>query len=379
MPVRIALTVEALSPQLTGIGRYCWELAQRLPSHPGVGSVEYYAGSDRIRDLAHCLESPSRTPPWSRKLMAPLRKIQHRLRSAPHADLVHGPNYLLPDWAEEGIVTVHDLSVFKFPEMHPVERVLQFEREFQRTIDRATHIITDCETIRTEVIALTGFSATRVTAVPLGIGPEFRPLEVAERMPVLRQHGLPLTGYGLTVSSLEPRKRIDRLLTAWSELPRPLRDAYPLVIAGAAGWHNDELHSQIAEGRSEGWVLPLGFVPDADLPAIYAGARLFVYPSLYEGFGLPPLEAMASGVPTIVAAASCLPEVTKGGARLVQPEDIDSFATAIAEALEDGEWRSEATSRGIHVAGSYSWRTCVDQTVQVYEKSIQYLRNSAGR
>ena len=154
-----------------------------------------------------------------------------------------------------------------------------FEREFQRTLDRASQIITDCETIRREVIQFTGFPETRVTAVPLGIGAEFRPLSEAERMPVLRKHGLPLTGYGLTVSSLEPRKQIDRLLEAWSELPRRLRGLYPLVIAGAEGWHNDGLHSMIARGQSEGWVIPLGFVSDADLPAIYAGARLFVYPS----------------------------------------------------------------------------------------------------
>lgn len=369
--MRVALTVDALSPQLTGIGRYCWELAQRLPAHPAVQSIDFYVGAERIADPSRLLSS-RRTRRWSQKLLAPLQRAQRRRSVIPGADVVHGPNYRLPDWADKGVVTVHDLSVFKFPDMHPPERVALFEREFQRTLDGASQIITDCETIRREVIQLTGFSGARVTAVPLGIGPEFRPMGEAERMPVLRKHRLPLTGYGLTVSSLEPRKRIDRLIAAWSELPRRLRDLCPLVIAGAKGWHNDKLHSMIAHGQAEGWVIPLGFVPDADLPAVYAGARLFVYPSIYEGFGLPPLEAMASGVPTIVAAASCLPEVTKGGARLVQPEDIDSFATAIAEALENAEWRSEAALRGIHVAGSYSWQACVDQTVHVYEKSTKY-------
>lgn len=371
MAVRVALTIEALSPQLTGIGRYCWELAQGLPVHRDVQSTAYYVGTEWIVDPSRCLMPARQTPRWSRALMATVRKAQRRRKPDPVADIVHGPNYLLPDWADHGIVTVHDLSVFRFPEMHPVDRVTQFEREFQRTLDRTTQIITDCETIRREVIELTGFPADRVNAVPLGIGSEFRPRDETERLPVLRKHQLPLTGYGLTVSSLEPRKQIDRLLAAWSEIPRPLRDHYPLVIAGAKGWHNDQLHSMIAKGQSEGWAIPLGFVSDADLPAIYAGASLFVYPSIYEGFGLPPLEAMASGVPTIVAAASCLPEVTKGGAQLVQPEDIDSFATAIAQSLEDTDWRSQAASRGIHVAGSYSWQSCVDQTVQVYEKAIR--------
>lgn len=374
--MQVALAVDALSPQLTGIGRYCWELAQRLPAHPAVQSIEFYVGAERISNPAQLLTSRRRTPRWSRTLFASLRRRQGRRDSSPIADVVHGPNYQLPDWADNGVVTVHDLSVFKFPEMHPPERVALFEREFQRTLDRASQIITDCETIKREVIQFTGSPASRVTAVPLGIGSEFRPLSEAERMPAVLKHRLPLTGYGLTVSSLEPRKRIDRLLAAWSELPRGLRNLYPLVIAGAKGWHNDGLHSVIAKGQAEGWVIPLGFVSAADLPALYAGARLFVYPSIYEGFGLPPLEAMASGVPTIVAAASCLPEVTKGGAKLVQPEDIDSFATVIAEALEDGEWRLEAASRGIHVASSYSWQACLDQTVQVYEKCIKDLRES---
>jgi glycosyltransferase involved in cell wall biosynthesis len=370
LPVRVALSVDALSPQLTGIGRYCWELAQRLPGARGVQSVEFYVGSARIADPASLLVARRPRPRWVRRLLAPVRRMQRRGVASSSADVVHAPNYRLPDWAERGVVTVHDLSVFKFPEMHPAERVALFERDFQRTLDRASQIITDCETIRNEVIELTGLPQSRVTAVPLGIGAEFRPLSEAERMPVLRKHGLPLTGYGLTVSSLEPRKRIERLLMAWSQLPARLRERYPLVIAGAKGWSNDALRSSIAQAHSEGWAIPLGFVSDADLPAVYAGAALFVYPSIYEGFGLPPLEAMASGVPTLVAAASCLPEVTKGAARLVEPEDVDRFAAEIAESLENEQWRSEAISRGIHVAGGYSWQNCVDQTVQVYEKCI---------
>ena len=368
--MRVALSVDALSPQLTGIGRYCWELAERLPEVPAIHSVEFFIGSERIRDPRRLLVQRPRSPKWSRRLLAPLRKVQRRRMLPALADVLHGPNYWLPDWAESGVVTVHDLSVLKFPEMHPAKRIALFERDFQRTLDRASQVITDCETIRREVIELAGFPESRIIAVPLGIGAEFRPLSEGERMPVVRKHGLPITGYGLTVSSLEPRKRIDLLLTAWSELPSRLRKNYPLVIAGAAGWSNETLRSRIVQAQSEGWAIPLGFVSDVDLPAIYAGAALFVYPSIYEGFGLPPLEAMASGVPTIVAAASCLPEVTKGAARLVQPEDIDSFATGIAEALENAQWRSQAVSHGIQVAGGYSWRACVDQTVQVYEKSI---------
>ena len=369
--MRVALSVDALSPQLTGIGRYCWELAQRLPAHRDVESVDHYIGGRQIVDPARLLrEQVNKAKPLHRRLSAPLGRVRARW-AARRADVVHGPNYRLPGWAETGVVTVHDLSVFKFPEMHPASRVAEFEREFRRTMDRAGHVITDCEAIRQEVIDFAGLSPSRVTAVPLGVGPEFRPLGDSERAKVLEKHRLPLTGYGLTVSSLEPRKRIDKLLAAWAELPRRLRDRYPLVIAGAEGWHNQELRERIVDATAEGWAIHLGFVSETDLPAIYAGAKIFAYPSIYEGFGLPPLEAMASGVPTLVAAASCLAEVTKGGARAIEPEDIRGFADTVAEVLDDSHWRAEAASAGIHIARGYSWQACVDQSVEVYGKFIE--------
>ncbi|WP_246444477.1 glycosyltransferase [Sphingomonas sediminicola] len=147
----------------------------------------------------------------------------------------------------------------------------------------------------------------------------------------------------------------------------------PLAIAGASGWKNETLHDEIREGTREGWVIPLGFVPDEDLPALYSGSTLFVFPSIYEGFGLPPLEAMASGVPTMVASSSCLEEVTKGAAMLCQPDDIDAFADDIARALEDEPWRQRAISAGIQVVKDYTWERCVDETVGVYQQVMGKL------
>jgi alpha-1,3-rhamnosyl/mannosyltransferase len=143
-----------------------------------------------------------------------------------------------------------------------------------------------------------------------------------------------------------------------------------LVIAGARGWGNETLHAMIAQAASEGWVIPLGFLSEMDLPAVYSGASVFAYPSIYEGFGLPPLEAMATGVPTIVSDVSCLPEVTNGGALLVDAEDIENFATAIAKVLEDEGFRAGLISSGIKVAHGYSWKACVDGTVNVYERYL---------
>ena len=356
------MSVDAIAPELTGIGRYSLELARRLPSHSAVRSLTFFRGREPVAHLNQLLEgaSPKRRPRIVRKLDA--------LVARRRVDLVHGPNYFLPDWTERGVVTIHDLSVFRFPELHPKERVDAFERDFRRSVDKAAQLITDSETIRREVIEFTGTDPARVTSIPLGVSSEFRPIPPGERRAVLARLGLPETGYGLTVSSLEPRKRIDRLLDAWKNLPRALRGRFPLVIAGAQGWHNDRLYDSIQSAVREGWAVLLGFVAERDLPALYSGAKLFVFPSVYEGFGLPPLEAMASGVPTVVAAESCIEEVTKGAAMVAEPDDVAEFSTTIERALEDEDWRNQAISSGVQVSGDYTWKRCVDETVGVYQR-----------
>jgi len=349
---------------LTGIGRYTLELARRLPKHPNIRRLSLVRGSERVRSVDGLLRSAAPTG----KIWRSIKRRSARLAVPLRPDIVHGPNYSLPRMAGCGVVTFHDLSVFRFPHLHPAARVAEFEKNIRQSIDRADHLITDCDTIRQEVIEFTGVPADRVTAVPLGISEVFRPISLHDREAVLRRHGLPMTGYGLTISTLEPRKRIDRLLVAWRQMPRQIRDRYPLVIAGASGWNNDELHMEIQRAADEGWALTLGFVPEVDLPAIYAGATVFAYPSVYEGFGLPPLEAMASGVPAVVSAGSCLPEVTKGAAMVANPDDIPGFADLLLRSLEDEIWRNEAISAGIQVAAGYKWTRCVDETIAVYQR-----------
>ncbi|GGI78838.1 glycosyltransferase WbpY [Polymorphobacter multimanifer] len=368
--LRLALSVEALEPRLTGIGRYCLELARRMPLEPGMEDVRFFRGKHWVTDPEALLAEHWR-PTRVRRWRSTIEAWRHRRFAA--GAVVHGPNFFLPEWAERGVATVHDLSVFHFPETHPVERVRAFERDFLRSIGQASAIITDCATVKDELVAMFGVAADRITAVPLGVTPPtIAPEAVADSLAGMGLAGMGSTegGYALCVSTFEPRKRIDLLLAAYARLEPALRRRTPLVLAGASGWRNEALNAAIAVAQAEGWVRRLDYVPEGQLQALYAGARLFVYPSQYEGFGLPPLEAMAHGVPTLVGNSACLAEVTRGAARVIDPRDEAGFAEALASALEDEAWQAEAGAAGRAVAAGYGWPECIARTISVYETTI---------
>jgi glycosyltransferase involved in cell wall biosynthesis len=360
----VLLCVDALEPQLSGIGRYTWELCKGLAQHEGISSLSYLAGSALVKDPA-TLMLPKRLR--SRRRIWPARLLRRwESERALRTKLVHGPNYFLPAHAETGIITVHDLSVFLYPETHPPSRVRAFEKLFGSSLRRAAHIITDTETVRRELVETCSVDARMVTAVPLGVDPRFKPRSREEIAAVLNRWRLRPGAYGLSVSTFEPRKKIANLIAAWRRLPASLRQGFPLVLAGATGWQNEKLHEQILNGEAEGWLRHLGFVTDSALPELYAGAALFLYPSVYEGFGLPPIEAMASGVPTVVSDRSCLPEVCGNAARYVDPDDEEGFTSLIEDALSDPKWRSDAMQLGLKHVQAFTWGRCVEGTVSVY-------------
>jgi len=360
--VNVTLLVDALGPRLSGIGRYTWELAARLPQQPGIDQLNYYIHGHFIDDPSALVRG---TFPRPRKLFP--RALARRLaRRRLGRSLVHGPNFFLPPEVDSGIVTVHDLSVFRYPETHPAERLHAFEREFAGSLDRAWHLITDTETVKRELVADFSVPETGISVVPLGVDERYRPHSQSELREALEQWQLTPGGYSLCVSTLEPRKKIAELLRAWRELPASVVCSMPLVLAGAEGWLNQELHDEIRGGGVAGWLRHLGFVPEDDLPALYAGTALFLYPSTYEGFGLPPIEAMASGVPVLVANRSCLPEVCGDAARYIDPDDTAGFRDAIIEALADEDWRAASLRRGLSQAAKYRWEDCASKTAEIY-------------
>ena len=365
--MHVTLCVDALEPQLGGIGRYTWELCKGLPHQPDIEELRFFARNSLLHDPSVLLSRgyKHKRAPWPFRAMK-RRRVERILRS----DIVHGPNYFLPSGVERGVITVHDLSVFLYPETHPAARVKAFERQFTHSLQRAAYIITDTETARRELIDVFAVPEHQVTAVHLGVDSAFQPQTSDQLRGSLANYGLPVGGYALCVSTLEPRKKISELLAAWRMLPSSVRDSFPLVLAGGTGWRNEALHEAIRQGTAEGWLRHLGFVEDADLPKLYAGAALFLYPSIYEGFGLPPLEAMASGVPVVVSGKSCLPEVGGDAAIYIDPDDSDGFVAGIQMGLLDENWRSSAIARGLDRSREFSWQRCIEATKDVYRKVI---------
>jgi len=365
--MKVILSVEALEPMLTGIGRYTWELASRLPKALGKRKIRYYRNGVWVDDPGDLLIDDARsTNKKSWRFSRDFRRWLNSLEFGSQAPLFHGPNFFLPPLVNGGVVTVHDLSVFKFPETHPIERIRQYEREFQSSMDHAAHLITVSEAIRREVIDFLGWPAEKISTVHHGVSPAFAVRGEQELRDRLRGYGLAPDSYVLCVSTLEPRKKIDCLLKSYRNLPVNLRQKHPMVLVGGRGWLSENLHQDIERATGEGWLRYLGFVAESNLPYLYAGARLFVYPSIYEGFGFPVLEAMASGVPVVTSNDAAIEEVAQGASLHVEPDDHDALLTAIQRGITDEDWRTSAKIDGLRVASHYSWDKCIEETIRVY-------------
>jgi glycosyltransferase involved in cell wall biosynthesis len=387
--MKIILGVDSVRYPLTGIGRYAWELACGLPHSETISDIRYYAfGRFKTRDELFCVNDDHADAIVKHKYNY-LSKIRRHLsrssivslaygRIAPtvaavrlkmfRGFLFHGPNFLLPSHGGPSVVTIHDLSVFQFPKWHPKTRVKRLNDQISSTLKRAAHIITDSEYIRDEIIEYFSWPKDRISSVPLGVSERFFPRTSADIQITLNRFGLKAGTYTLCVATIEPRKNIERLIVAYKSLPKSIRSAFPLVLTGDYGWNSEHIHQMIIDGQQQGFIRYLGYVSDDCLSELYSGCRAFLYPSLYEGFGLPILEAMASGVPVLTSNCSSLPGVAAGAGLLVAPEDVSAIALGIEKVITDEQWRISAIQRGLIRARQMTWQACVNKTIDVYKQ-----------
>ncbi len=283
-------------------------------------------------------------------------------------DVFHSINAaILPQRRGGRVVTVHDLTCLLFPQFHPLDRRVLFRLSVRRAARLADAIIVPSAATGRDLAARFPMARAKVHVVPHAPSPAFAPRRPEDCLPVLARHGLAQQDYLLFVGNVEPRKNLQALLEAYG-LMRKAGDRAPrLVIAGGPGWKNRSIHETAQTSPFASDIRFLGYVPDGDLPALVSGALAFVYPSLYEGFGLPPLEAMASGTPVITSNRSSLPEVVGDAALVVDPDDRAALADAMARLASDATLREDLRARGLDRARRFSWDETARRTIEVYE------------
>jgi len=375
--------VEALK-QKTGIGHYTHQLLRCLRAQTGDDQIDAFPTGWVARAWKGCAggrpavrRKPGRGRrglggergqgmPWLRRGCLALTGWQLRAMCRRRKyDLYHEPNSLPLACDCPAVATVHDLSLLLYPEWHPADRVAHFEQHFTRALGRCAHFLTDSECVRQQMMRTLGIRPERVTRVYLGTRPGLRPLPDDEVAQTLHRLGLPAR-YLLSVGTIEPRKNVLLLLRAYCALPDRLRAEWPLLLAGKWGWNAGDVADYLhAEARHRG-VLHLGYVADEHLPALYSGARALLYPSHYEGFGLPPLEMMACGGAVVASTAEALVETVGGQAQLVLPDDLDGWRDAMARLVTDDDWWQFLRGGAEEVARPYTWEQCAADTLTVY-------------
>lgn len=269
------------------------------------------------------------------------------------------------------VATVHDLAYLHMPESFSVPLRLGLRVLVPRTVARATRVITDSEFSRQDLMARYGVDPGKLAVIPLAPAPHFHPRPPVETAAVLARYGL-RPGFVFSVGRLNPRKNLERLLLAHGRLRAGGGSRAILVIAGRPDHGNARVLRQLRDSSGRSGVRFVGVIPDADLPHFYGGAACFVYPSLFEGFGLPVVEAMACGAPVVSSDRAALPEVVGEAGLLVDPESVEALAGAMARLVGDEVLASDLGQRGLEHSRRYSWSETVRRTLGVY-------REAAGR
>lgn len=282
-------------------------------------------------------------------------------------DLLHSPDFIPPRWgARRRIITVHDLNFLHFPQFQTADSLRYYRDQIAEAVRVADHILADSQATKDDLGNLLNVAPERVTVHMLGVNPIYRPLPPAETTAVRTRLNLP-EHYILFIGTFEPRKNIVGLLRAYHALRAELPDAPALVIGGRRGWLFEDIFKLVETLHLSEHICWLEDIHTADLPAIYNGAAVLTLPSFYEGFGFPPLEAMACGVPTVVSDRGSLPEVVGQTGLLIDPHDHAALTAALNQALTDSAFRERSIVAGIARAKTFTWQHTATVVLAAYQ------------
>ena len=377
--MRIGIDGTPLNQLLTGVGHYTLELARALalaapndqfeivsplPYLFGTGNSE---GQDGPLSNLSLVQTPANVVTrrwWSIGLPRYLSKSS--------IQLFHGTNFEVPLWLTQKlptVLTIHDLSLLLHADTHQARLTRRARRMLPLMTRAATMIITPTESVKAELAEQLRISHDKIVAIPEAARSVFRPAPPVETEATRKQLGIG-EDFLLFVGTIEPRKDLPTLVRAFEQVTRSRNSELQLVIAGRRGWLVDDLLKQINASAAVDRIRLTGYVSDEALRALYSTCRAFVYPSTYEGFGLPPLEAMACGAPVIATRIKSIVEVCRDAALMVEPKSVDALTKAINDLLDDDKARRQLSSAGLRRAAEFSWQRTGQLTRDVYQKAL---------
>lgn len=375
--MRILLDARTVGREFSGVGNYVLELVRAFAQLDLDAEFHLVVrGASALRDapldgrfrfvetsVSH--ESHPKGDLWAEWVLP-------RIAAERAADVVHGPAFLIPTrrMRAAAVVTVHDLVAYQYPGTIPWKYGVYMRWLIRRVVRAASRVITDSTSVRDSVRDILGAAPGRLDVVPLGVSDRFRDPGKDAVDAVVRRLGVPRP-YILFVGNLEPRKNLPGLLQAFRAVRATGDGALHLVVAGKLAWKSGPLRDELDAPDLAGRVHVTGYVAPDDLPALYAGAEVFAFPSFWEGFGLPVLEAMACGTPVVAADVASIPEVCGGAAVLVDPHSPESIADAILTLLRDPSRRAGLVQRGRGRAAELTWERTARATLDVYRRACR--------
>jgi glycosyltransferase involved in cell wall biosynthesis len=359
----------AASYRTAGIHGYLFNTLSHLPGVAPDLAYTLFVGKGQlpvsakwaVRRSSLPTENPAIRIVWE-QVLAPfeLARVQ--------PDLLHGMAFAVPLlWRGPSVITIFDLSFLRYPQRLSIGRRYYLRAMTRVSAHRARRVIAISECSRSEICSLLDISPEKVDVALPGVTQDFRPLPAKQVSNFRSEHRLP-ERFILYVGTIEPRKNLDTLIKAYAQLPE--RKAVKLVLAGGKGWQSERLNALIEELGLAQDVITTGYVSNNELPLWYNASEVFVYPSVYEGFGMPVLESMASGRPIIVSDSSSLPEVVGSSGILVPPTDTAAWSDALSTLLADPTLRSELADRGKERARRFTWENTARATVETYHKAL---------
>ncbi|MGI8734790.1 MAG: glycosyltransferase family 4 protein [Pyrinomonadaceae bacterium] len=374
--MRVGLDGFPLASPKTGIGHYTFELARALAQIAPADCFELISPVPYIDSVTQEIQRTStdnlsfvnpkatflRRHWWAIGLPLYLRQNT--------CDLFHGTNYEVPLWnRSRNVVTIHDLSILLYPEHHEPYLVRRARRRLRLMVRSAAMIIAVTESMKREICEHLGVRAERVAVTPEAPRRSFRRVPLEQTVEIRRSLGVE-DDFILFVGTIEPRKNLLTLMRALEEILRNTSLRPQLVIAGGKGWLMEELFSFLEKSVAKERVRFIGYTSDDELRSLYSSCRISVYPSLYEGFGLPPLEAMACGAPVITSRIPAIAETVGSAAILIDPTDVDGLASSIAELWNDLPQRLQLSTAGLQRSATFSWETTARMTLEVYREVL---------